>query len=85
MPSIRQREEQWFAPGGCGAPPSPRRTPYRLDVAYARLQQTEIAEAMAEWWLDRLARLVQAGIAGFRCLEPDRAPAIALATDHRRD
>ena len=38
---------EWFAPGGCGALPSPRRAPHRLDVAYARLQQTEIAEAMA--------------------------------------
>jgi starch synthase (maltosyl-transferring) len=30
---------------------------------------------MAAWWLDRLARLVRAGIAGFRCLDPDHAPA----------
>ena len=30
---------------------------------------------MAAWWLDRLARLVAAGIAGFRCLDPDHAPA----------
>ncbi len=73
--AIRRREEDWFAPGGCGAPPSPLRAPYRLDVAYARLDRTEIAEAMAAWWLDRLARLVRAGIAGFRCLDPDRAPA----------
>ena len=62
-------------PGRCGAPPSPWRAPHRLDVAYARLEQTEVAEAMAEWWLDRLARLVRAGIAGFRCLDPDHAPA----------
>ena len=72
--TIRRREEQWFAPGGCGAPPSPWRAPHRLDVAYARLQQTDIADAMAAWWLDRLARLTQAGIAGFRCLNPPAAP-----------
>ena len=54
---------------------SPWRAPHRLDVAYARLQQTEIAEAMAVWWLDRLTRLVQAGVSGFRCLDPDHAPA----------
>ncbi len=71
---IRQREEQWFSTGGCGALPNPRRTPYRLDVAYARLEQTTIAEAMTAWWLDRLGRLVGAGVAGFRCLEPDRVP-----------
>jgi starch synthase (maltosyl-transferring) len=72
--SVRQRQERWFTTGGCGALPSPRRTPYRLDVAYARLEQTETAQAMAAWWLDRLGRLVEAGIAGFRCLEPDRVP-----------
>ena len=72
--AIRQREERWFSTGGCGALPNPRRTPYRLDVAYARLEQTEVAEAMTAWWLDRLGRLVRAGVAGFRCLEPDRVP-----------
>ena len=72
---IRRREEQWFAPDDGGAPPSPWRTPRRLDVAYARLEQTEVAEAMGAWWLDRLARLARAGIAGFRCLDPDHAPA----------
>jgi starch synthase (maltosyl-transferring) len=73
--TIRQREEQWFAAGGCGALPNPWRSPRRLDVAYARLEQTETAEALTEWWLDRLARLVRAGVAGFRCLDPDRVPA----------
>jgi starch synthase (maltosyl-transferring) len=72
--AIHQREERWFSTGGCGALPNPRRTPYRLDVAYARLEQTEVAEAMTAWWLDRLGRLVRAGVAGFRCLEPDRVP-----------
>ena len=72
---IRRRADDWFASGGCDAPSSPWRAPHRQDVAYARLQQTEIAEAMAAWWLDRLTRLVQAGISGFRCLDPDHAPA----------
>ncbi|MEJ0019839.1 MAG: alpha-1,4-glucan--maltose-1-phosphate maltosyltransferase [Acetobacteraceae bacterium] len=71
---IRQRQEAWFVSGGCGALPNPRRAPYRLDVAYARLQRTEVAEAMAGWWLDRLNRLVAAGVSGFRCLEPDGPP-----------
>jgi starch synthase (maltosyl-transferring) len=72
--AIRRREQDWFAPGGCGGPPSPLRTPYRLDAAYARLNRTEVAEAVTSWWLDRLARLAGAGVTGFRCLEPDRAP-----------
>src|SRR3954470_6260666 len=71
---IRQRDEQWFVAGGCGALPNPLRSPRRLDVAYARLDRTETAEALTEWWLDRLARLVRSGVAGFRCLDPDRFP-----------
>jgi starch synthase (maltosyl-transferring) len=73
--AIRDREEGWFTTGGCDGPPSPWRPSRRLDVAYARLQQTDIAEAMAAWWLDRLGRLAQAGVSGFRCLEPLDVPA----------
>jgi starch synthase (maltosyl-transferring) len=71
---IRRREEAWFSSGHCGAPLSPLRVPRRLDVAYAQLQQTEIADAVAAWWLDRLSRLNQAGVSGYRCLEPYRVP-----------
>ena len=74
---IRQREAAWFGPGGCGGLPSPHRAPHRLDVAYARLNQTTIADALGAWWLDRLGRLVSAGITGFRCLEPDDPPPAA--------
>jgi starch synthase (maltosyl-transferring) len=73
--AICRREEQWFAAGDYGSLPNPWHAPQRADVAYARLQQTEIVEAFSEWWLDRLSRLVRAGIAGFRCLDPDHAPA----------
>ncbi|HET7882083.1 MAG TPA: alpha-1,4-glucan--maltose-1-phosphate maltosyltransferase [Acetobacteraceae bacterium] len=73
--TVRRHEERWFAPGGCSAPPSPLRAPYRLDIAYAQLHDTEVAAAVAAWWLERLTRLVNAGISGFRCLDPDHAPA----------
>jgi len=72
---IRRRQEAWFASSDSGAPLSPLRGGRRLDVAYARLQQTEVADAMAAWWLDRLSRLVEAGVSGFRCLDPERVPA----------
>jgi starch synthase (maltosyl-transferring) len=72
---IRQRDEHWFGAGGCGGLPNPRRAPYRLDVAYARLDRTDVAEQLTGWWLDRLDRLMRAGVAGFRCLEPHRVPA----------
>jgi len=73
--AIHRREEAWFTSGDYGGPLSPLRGVRRLDVAYARLQQTDVAEAMAAWWLDRLSRLVDAGISGFRCLDPERVPA----------
>jgi starch synthase (maltosyl-transferring) len=73
--AIRQREEHWYAPGGCGALPNPWRAPYRLDVAYARLERAEVADQMTAWWLDRLSQWVGAGVSGFRCLEPHRVPA----------
>jgi starch synthase (maltosyl-transferring) len=73
--TIRRRDADWFGPGGCGGPPSPWRPPHRQDIAYARLQRTDVAEAMTEWWTDRLHRLTQAGLAGFRSIEPDRVPA----------
>ncbi len=71
---IRQRKEGWFASGHCGAPLTPLQAPRQVDMAYAQLQQTDIAEAVATWWLDRLSRLRQAGVSGFRCLNPDRVP-----------
>jgi starch synthase (maltosyl-transferring) len=72
---IRDRESEWFGAGGCGAPPSPWRSSYRLDAAYAQLERTDVADAFGEWWLERLRRWREAGIAGFRSLEPDRVPA----------
>jgi starch synthase (maltosyl-transferring) len=72
---MRRRQESWFASGDSGAPLSPLRGVRRLDVAYARMQQTDVAEAMAGWWGERLSRLAQAGVSGFRCLDPERVPA----------
>ena len=72
---IRDRESQWFSVGGVSAPASPWRPPYRLDAAYARLERTEVAESFGDWWLERLRRWREAGVGGFRCLEPDRVPA----------
>ena len=40
------------------------------------LNRTDVADAMAEWWIERLGRLLQVGVAGFRCLEPTDAPGV---------
>jgi starch synthase (maltosyl-transferring) len=72
--AVRQRSPDWFSTGFCGGPPDPRRAPARPDAAAARFAATETAEGLTDWWSDRLVRLVRAGVAGFRCLEPDRVP-----------
>ena len=74
--AIRQQHEHWFTAGGCGALPTPRRAPHRLDAAYARLNNTDIAESVGEWWTDRLGRLVSVGVSGFRCLDPEDPPPV---------
>jgi len=71
---IRQRQPDWFSSTFCGGPPDPRRGPRRLGVGHARFGDTQTAEELIGWWTDRLQRLLGAGIAGFRCLEPHRVP-----------
>ncbi len=66
------REPSWFHPAGDGAePPDPRRKPREQDAAEARFDGTG---GLAGWWAERLTRLVKAGVAGFRCLNPDHVP-----------
>jgi starch synthase (maltosyl-transferring) len=72
--AVRQRSPDWFSTGFCGGPPDPRRTPSRPDAAAARFGATEAAGGLTAWWADRLVRLLRAGVAGFRALEPDRVP-----------
>jgi len=72
--AIRQRFPDWFSTGFCGGPPDPRRAPARPDAAAARFGSTETADDLTDWWADRLIRLLRAGVAGFRALEPDRVP-----------
>ena len=60
----------WF---GDADSPDPRR-PCPPGLVYARFDRAEVAEHLTSWWIDRLVRLAQAGLAGFRCLEPDSVP-----------
>jgi starch synthase (maltosyl-transferring) len=73
---VSTRQPGWFTTGGCGGLPDPRRPPHRLDVAYARFGQTEASEGLVQWWIDHLGGMLRAGVAGFRCLEPDRVPGL---------
>ncbi|HBK09022.1 MAG TPA: DUF3416 domain-containing protein [Acetobacteraceae bacterium] len=71
---LRQRQRDWFAPVGLGQLADPRRPPHRIDVAVPRFGQTEIADAVSDWWIELLARFTRSGLAGFRCLTLDLVP-----------
>jgi starch synthase (maltosyl-transferring) len=72
---LTRREAHWFAGDDHDPLPSPWQTPRHPSMAYASVNHTDVADAMARWWIERLGRLLQAGIAGFRCLEPADVPA----------
>ncbi|HTW72491.1 MAG TPA: maltotransferase domain-containing protein [Acetobacteraceae bacterium] len=73
--TVRQRAPDWFSTGFCGGAPDPRRAPARPDAAAPRFGATDTAEALTDWWAERVSRLIRVGVAGFRAVEPDRVPA----------
>lgn len=58
-----------------GPPPDPRRWPSPPTAAIARFRSHP--EALTRWWRGTLADWRDAGVAGFRCLWPQRVPASA--------
>lgn len=72
---LTRREPHWFASDDIDPLPSPWRAARQPGLAYANVNKTDVADALAGWWIERLGRLLQAGIAGFRCLEPADVPA----------
>jgi starch synthase (maltosyl-transferring) len=44
------------------------------DAAYPRFDDAGVAEHVTAWWVERLLRLTRAGVAGFRCIEPQLVP-----------
>lgn len=68
----------WFAPAAdAEAPPDPRRAPPEPGTLQARWQDSVVSEALGAWWLERLRRWSQAGVAGLRCLAPSHVPGTA--------
>jgi starch synthase (maltosyl-transferring) len=45
------------------------------NAAYARFDDPVIAKEVAGWWAERLIRLADRDVAGFRCLDPQLVPA----------
>lgn len=71
--ALVRREPNWFA-ADRDLLPSPWQVSRRQGIAYSDLNRTDVADAMAGWWIERLGRLLQAGVAGFRCLDPTDVP-----------
>ena len=57
--------------------PDPRRPPERRDIAWARLDDPDAVTGLTAFWAERLRRLVDAGVGGFRCDAPHKLPAAA--------
>jgi starch synthase (maltosyl-transferring) len=63
----------WYRVDSSDELPDPRREPQRPGVA--RLSADGDWAGAVDWWVGRFAAWVDAGIADFRCIAPDRAPA----------
>jgi starch synthase (maltosyl-transferring) len=55
-------------------PPDPRRPSATQTTALARFDDSAAREMLLEIWTPRLQRWIDAGVAGFRCLAPQRTP-----------
>ena len=53
----------------------PRSSLRQPNAAYARFDDPVIAKEVAGWWAERLIRLADRDVAGFRCLDPQLVPA----------
>src|ERR1019366_8428363 len=51
-------------------PPDPRFARLQPEAVYARFDEPDVAEQLAALWTDRLRRLLNAGVAGFRFHNP---------------
>jgi starch synthase (maltosyl-transferring) len=71
---LGQRHPDWFGPTDGGQIADPRRKPHRIDVAVPRFDQTVVADAVSDWWIERLTHFIRVGVAGFRCLSLDLVP-----------
>jgi starch synthase (maltosyl-transferring) len=66
----------WFHPADAArSRVDPRSLRREADAAYARFDEPTIAKELAGWWIERLLRLIGAGVTGFRCEEPQLLPA----------
>jgi len=70
---LARGEAGWYRAEADDEPPDPRRPPPQPDLA--RLCPGAERSGLAACWAARLAEWADAGVAGFRCLRPQRVPA----------
>ncbi len=69
------RHPKWFGANDRGVGRVDPRSPHRsAGSVAARWDEPELAGQMADWWIERLGRLVGAGASGFRCEDPGVVP-----------
>jgi starch synthase (maltosyl-transferring) len=73
--ALTQSSASWFVQTSLTSTHiDPRQTRLSAHAAYPRFDEAVVASEIANWWIERLTRLMAAGAAGFRCLEPQRVP-----------
>jgi starch synthase (maltosyl-transferring) len=73
--AIARLKPEWFRRDSAGTRVDPRDLRRHGDAALARFDDTIVGKQIATWWIERLARLARAGVAGFRCEDPAAMPA----------
>jgi starch synthase (maltosyl-transferring) len=68
---IARSKPDWFSIAAQASTPAADQP---AGAAVARFDEPHIANEVADWWIARLQRLAQAGVAGVRCGEPHLLP-----------
>jgi starch synthase (maltosyl-transferring) len=76
--TVLQAFPHWFRTAST-LPIDPRTTRRDEAAAYVRFEDESVADQVIDWWIDRLGRLAVAGVAGFRCIDPQFVSPIAYA------
>ena len=73
--AIVKASPEWFHSADAAAGPIDPRSSRRLSgAAYARFDDMQVANELADWWIERLLRLTEWGVTGFRCESPQLIP-----------
>jgi len=87
--AIVKATPEWFhRPDTETGPIDPRSSRRLSGAAYARFDEMQVADELADWWVERLLRLTEWGVTGFRCEDPHMLPPtiwrkIIAAVKHR--